>query len=301
MATIPAAIPAPSRSRSLASFWRPIRSLLRKPTGAIGLIGTLFFLFVGFFGPYLVPQPQTDINHVREAPSALHPLGTENNGKDVLILIIRGGQDVLIVALLAGALTTVIAVGLGALAAYLGGLIDRAANAVANLLLTVPTFVLLSVLSTVIRLDNSLLLALLIAALSWPSLMRTVRAQVLTLREREYIEAAVALDLGTPHIIVQEILPNMASYILINAIFVVTSAVYFMIALIFLGFVSISVKTPNWGVIINTASSAGAITNSDTVWWILAPVLTIALLQWFLITLARSIEDVFNPRLKSGG
>jgi peptide/nickel transport system permease protein len=225
-------------------------------------------------------------------------LGTDNTGKDVLTLIFRGGQDVLIVALLAGALTTVIAVGLGALAAYLGGVIDRAANGAANLLLTLPTFVLLSVLSTVVRLDNSLLLALLIALLSWPSLMRTVRSQVLTLRERDYVEAAVALDLGTPHIIVQEILPNMASYILINAIFVTTSAVYQMIALIFLGFVPISVKTPNWGVIINTASTDGAITNPDTTWWILAPVLTIAFLQWFLITLARSIEDVFNPRLK---
>src|SRR5579859_6559044 len=256
MTTAQATIPVPGRKRTIAAFWQPIQALLRKPTGAIGLIGTLFFLFIGFFGPYLLPQPQTDIDHVRQAPSAAYLLGTDNNGKDVLTLIVRGGQDVLIVALLAGALTTVIAVGLGALAAYVGGVIDRAANGIANLLLTLPTFVLLSVLSTVVRLDNSVLLALLIALLSWPSLMRTVRSQVLTLRERDYVEAAVALDLGTPHIIFQEILPNMASYILINAIFVCTSAIYQMIALIFLGFVPISVKTPNWGVILSTASSA---------------------------------------------
>ncbi len=289
----------PPRRRPLAGFVKPIRALLRKPAGAVGLIGTLVFLFIGFFGPYLVPTPRTDVDHIREAPSAQHLLGTDTNGKDIGVLIVRGGQDVLIVALLSGAITTVIAVGLGALAAYLGGLLDRAVNAIANFLLTIPSFVLLSVLSTVIRLDNSLLLALLISALSWPSLMRAIRAQVLSLRERDYIEAAVALDLGTPHIIVQEILPNMASYILINAIFVITSAIYTMIALIFLGFVPISVQTPNWGVTMNLASSQGAINGSDTAWWLLAPVLTIALLQWFLITLARSIEDVFNPRLKA--
>src|SRR5579864_8727388 len=105
MTTAPTTIPVPGRKRSIAAFWQPIQALLRKPTGAIGLIGTLFFLFIGFFGPYLVPLPQTDIDQVRESPSAIHPLGTDNNGKDVLILIIRGGQDVLIVALLAGLVT----------------------------------------------------------------------------------------------------------------------------------------------------------------------------------------------------
>lgn len=287
--------------RNLGRTLQRLRVLISKPSGFVGFFGVLFFVLMGIFGPLVIPSPKTDVDHIREGPSAQYLFGTDNNGKDVLLEILRGGADVLEIAFLTGILTTIIAVTFGLLAAYLGGSLDNAINAVANFLLTLPTFILLIVLSTVIRLDNPLLLAVLLSLLFWPSLMRTVRAQVLSLRERDYVEAARALDLGTRHIITQEILPNMASYIIINMIFVSTSAIYTMIGLIVLGFVPISIKNPNWGVLVNTASSAGAINNGSTALWLLAPVMTIALLQWFLIMLARSIEDTFNPRLKAGG
>lgn len=301
MATQTLTAPPLRRSSIFGSVWRVLKPILRKPAGFIGFTGVMFFLIVAFLGPLVVPIPRTDVDHIREAPSAAHPLGTDNQGKDILILLIRGGTDVMVIAFTAGILTTLIAVTLGSLAAYLGGYIDQGINFVGNYLLTLPSFILLSVLSTILRLDNPLLLALLLSILFWPSLMRSIRSQVLSLRERDYIEAAVALDLGTRHIIINEILPNMASYIIINMIFVITSAIYTMIGLIFLGFVSISVTTPNWGIIINAANGAGAISNPDNALWLLAPVIAISLLQWFLVTLARSIEDAFNPRLKSGG
>lgn len=300
--TTQAAPLVPVRRTSIsATIWRTLEPLLHKPSGFIGFVGVAFFIIVAYIGPLVVPAPATDVDAIRKGPSAAHILGTDNQGKDILVLIVRGGRDVLTIAFLTGFLTTFIAVALGALAAYLGGVFDRVVNSAANFLLTLPIFILLSVLSTFMRLDSPLLLAGLLSILLWPSLMRTVRSQVLSLRERDYVEAAVALDLGTRHIITYEILPNMASYIIINMIFGVTSAIYIMTALIFLGFVPISVTNPQWGIIMSNANTAGAINNTDTSWWILAPVLTIALLQWFLITLARSIEDTFNPRLKSGG
>ncbi len=283
------------------SFWRVLKPIIRKPAGFIGFFGTLTMLLFAFLGPLLVAAPKTDVDHVREGPSPEHILGTDNQGKDIAILMIRGGNDVMVIAFTTGIITTGIAVVLGSLAAYLGGIFDQGVNFIGNYLLTIPSFVLLSVLSTLVRLDNPFLLALLLSILSWPALMRTIRAQVLSLRERDYIEAAVALDLGTRHIILNEILPNMASYIIINMIFVVTSAIYTMIGLIFLGFVPISFKDPNWGIILTNANTAGAINNPSNLWWVFAPVYAIALLQWFLVTLARSIEDAFNPRLKAGG
>jgi peptide/nickel transport system permease protein len=278
-----------------------LKALLSKPTGAIGLIGSTLFILMALLGPVVIPPQPTNLDQIRQGPSLQNPLGTDNNGRSILIQLFRGGQEILVTAFITSLLTTLIGVTLGSLAAYLGGAVDRVVNASANFLLTIPIFILLAVLSTAIKLDNPLLLSLLLAVLLWPRLMRTVRSQVLSLRERDYIEAAVALDLGTPHIIIREILPNMASYIIINLIFGVTSAVYTINGLIFLGFVPISTTSPSWGVTIRNANLAGAINNPDTTWWILGPVLMIALLQWFLITLSRSIEDAFNPRLQTGG
>lgn len=276
-----------------------LKPLLKKPNGFIGFIAVSFYMIIGFMGPLVVPTPRTDVKAILAPPSYEHPLGTDNKGKDILVLLIRGGREILSVALVTGLMTTVISVTLGSLAAYLGGALDRVINFVANFLLTIPHLILLAVLALLIRLDNPLVLALLLSIISWPSLMRAVRSQVLSLRERDYVEAAVALDLGTWHIILYEILPNMASYIIINLIFGMTSAIYAYGGLLFLGFVPINVTQPNWVVIISGALTSGAINNQDTALWLLAPIMTIALLQWSLITLARSIEDVFNPRLRS--
>src|SRR5690606_29976033 len=175
-------------------------------------------------------------------------LGTDTQGRDIFSHIIHGGTGLITTALAAGLMSTLIAVTLGALAALIGGVVDNLITAVANLVLTIPSFPLLVVLAALIQLNNSLLLALLIALLSWPVLMRAVRSQVLSLRERDYVEAAFALDLGLPHIILREILPNMMSFVAINFIFAVTKAMYDQVGLIFLGMVPINDYT--WGVML---------------------------------------------------
>lgn len=274
-----------------------LRPILRTTRGKIGFFSTLFFMLVAIFGPVVLPNPRTDVDARSLAPSLEHPFGTDFQGKDILTLTIRGGRDVVLIALITGGLTTLIAIVLGSLAAYLGGVVDQVITGTANFILTIPYLILVSVLAAFIKFDNAYVLAPILAALFWPSLMRTIRAQVYSLRERDYIEAAVALDLGIGHIIVREILPNMASYIIVNLIFAITSAVYSQIALIFLGLVPLSGM--NWGVMMSTANKQGAINSASTVWWLLLPVNVIALLQWSLITLAGSIEDAFNPRLRS--
>lgn len=287
--------------RALRTFWAPIRALTRKPSGAVGLFGVVFFVVVCYIGPLFIPAPQTNVDQRLQGPSLANPLGTDNSGRSILVLLVRGGQEVISTGMLAAVLTGLLGVTLGALSAYLGGLFDTVVVGVANFFLVIPIFTLLTVLSTIIRLDNSLLLALLLAAFNWPVLARVVRAQVLSLRERDYVEAAVSLGLTTRHIIMMEILPNMASYIIVNLIFSFTGAIYALIGLIFLGFVPINTRNPNWGVVINISNNQGAINNPDNTWWILGPVLAIAFLQWFMFTLARSIEDAFNPRLRAEG
>jgi peptide/nickel transport system permease protein len=228
-----------------------------------------------------------------------HVLGTDTQGRDILSHIVNGGSSLIMVAMLAGLFSTVIAVVLGSLAALLGGVVDRLLVSAANFVLTIPQFPLLVVLALLIgaRLSNPVLLAGLIAVLSWPVLMRAVRAQVLSLREREFVEAARSLGLGMPHIIFQEILPNMMSFVAISFIFAVTSAMYQQIGLIFLGMAPINDYT--WGVMLFFGRTRGTLFSPDSMSMVLAPVVAIALFQVCMVLFARALEEMFDPRLRT--
>jgi peptide/nickel transport system permease protein len=193
-------------------------------------------------------------------------------------------------------ISTLIAIIFGSLAAYLGGPVDSVTVSVTDIVLTIPQIVLLAVLSSLYHLDNALLLATLIGVLSWPTLLRAVRAQVLSLKEREYVEAAQLLDLGTIRILGIEVLPNMASFILMNFMIGMTNAIYSLVGLYFLGLAPLSGY--NWGIMINEAWTRGAIFDPDSVLYILSPVIAISLLQLGLVMMTRSLEELLNPRLR---
>lgn len=239
--------------------------------------------------------PELSVANTRLA--APHWLGTDTQGRDILSHIVNGGRTLIVTALLAGLISTAIAVLLGALAALAGGVIDRLLTALANFILVLPRFPLLIVLAALFTLDNILLLATLIGLLVWPALMRAVRAQVLSLRERDYVEAAQALDLGRRHIIIREILPNMMSFVVINLILAVTFAMYDQIGLIFLGMAPIN--DYSWGVMLYFGRTRGALFSPDSASMVLAPVVAIALFQVSMVMFARAMEELFDPRLRT--
>ncbi len=226
-----------------------------------------------------------------------HLLGTDTQGRDILSHIVNGGRTLIATALLAGLISTAIAVLLGSLAALLGGVVDRVLSALANFILVLPRFPLLIVLAALFTLDNIVLLATLIGVLVWPALMRAVRAQVLSLRERDYVEAARALDLGRRHIVFREILPNMMGFVVINLILAVTAAMYDQIGLIFLGMAPIN--DYSWGVMLYFGRTRGALFSPDSAAMVLAPVVAIALFQVSMVMFARALEEFFDPRLRS--
>lgn len=279
----------------------PVRSfmlaLLRSKTGFVGFWVFLLLCLMGLFGQeFVTPDRTANVDAIYQFPSAAHPLGTDFEGKDTLKQIIAGGRDVIIVGLVAALVSTVVAVAFGALAAYLRGWLDSLVVQAADFVLTIPQFPLLIVLSAYLRLDSALLLAVLLGGLGWPTLLRAVRAQVLSLKEREYVEAARLVDLGTARIIMRDILPNMAGYLLINFITAMTGAVYALAGLYLLGLAPMS--GTNWGIMINQAWTKGAIYNSDSAFYLLSPLIVISLLQISSIWLVRSLEEMFNPRLR---
>lgn len=228
-----------------------------------------------------------------------HLLGTDTQGRDIASHMVHGGQILILTALIGGVIATLIALFFGSLSALAGGLIDKFFTALANLFLAIPQFVLVVVLAGTFRFDSTLYLGIIIGLLIWPALLRAIRAQVLSLRERDFVEAARSLGLSVTHIIFREILPNMSSYVLINLIFSITIAMYFQIGLVVLGLAPISDYT--WGVMIYFGRSRGTLYNQDGATMALAPVLAIALFQVCLVLFARAVEEVFDPRLRSAG
>src|SRR5690606_3746771 len=116
-----------------------------------------------------------------------------------------------------------------------------------------------------------------------------------SLKEREYVEAARLVDLGTRWIVLREILPNMASFILMNFVIAMTNSIYALVGLYFLGLAPLSGE--NWGIMLKLGWTQGAVFNTDSLLYILAPVLAISILQLSLVTMTRSFEEILNPRL----
>ena len=297
--------------RKMAALGRTVRAsayaLVRNRAGFLGFLGLVFFFVMIVFGPLFIEydgQPhyydrlKPGAQTLFQGPSKEFPLGLDWQGRDVLSHIVYGGKNLIRTSVEAGLMTTVVAVVLGSMAGLLGGVVDQALSALSNFILTIPTFPLLVVLAGIITFDNHTYLALLFAALYWPTLMRAVRAQVFSLRERDYVQAAIALDLGLPHLIFREVLPNMISYIVVNMIFTIRGAMYALVGLVFLGMVP--VKEPDWAVMIYIGRTRQVIFNPRAASMLLSPIIAIALFQLSLVLFTRSLEEIFNPRLRRG-
>ncbi len=266
----------------------------------VGMIGYVVFgaiLLMSFIGPLFLPDENpTQAGMVYAPPSWDHPLGTDWRGQDVLYQIVNGGASLLIVSMVAAAISTIIAVVFGALSGLIGGKFDSVVLILADVFLTVPFIILLAVLAVFVRLDNLLLLALVLASFGWPTLLRAVRAQVLSLKEREYVEASQMLDLPMRHVLFREVLPNMMPYIVINFVLGMTNAIYGQIILYYLGLVPL--QGDNWGLMIQDIQSRQAYELNDALVYVLATIVMISLLQLSLVLISRTLEDVFNPRLR---
>lgn len=282
-----------------SSLWQSLRIMSRNKAGFAGFLMTILIVIVAYVAPLFVPlDNQAHVEQIYEGPSIEHPLGTDYQGRDNLSQILNGGRDVIYVATVAGFLTLMLAVTLGSLAGILGGWVDTIIKAAAELVITIPRFPLLLVLAGFIRLNSGTALALILAGVGWGSLSLTIRAQVLSLKERDYVQAARMLGLPTSHLLFREIIPNMMSYILIQFVMAMTEAIYGQVGLIFLGIVPLA--NHNWGVMINLAWNQGAIYSADSSWYLMAPIAVIVLLKFSLVTMTRSLDELFNPRLRVG-
>ena len=213
--------------------------------------------------------------------------------------MINGSRDVLLVAFLVGIITTFIALVVGISSGMVGGRFDAALMAVTDVFLIIPSFPLLLIIAASLpRTLSPFEVAFIISIVGWAGLARSIRAQVLSTREKPFIEAARCLNLSNIHIIFSEIMPNLLPYIAVSMVYSVTGGVYSQVSLFFLGILPFT--SVNWGMMINIALyNENALINTKAWIYLFSPIVCIVLLQTGFILSQHALEEVFNPRLRS--
>ncbi|MET7243369.1 ABC transporter permease [Methylobacterium sp. EM32] len=284
---VPLAAPARSRRRG------PLAAFLRHPGAVLGLVILCLVVAAAFLAPVLYPtSPWRMVQRPFVPPFTLErvPLGTDALGRDIAAGLMHGAGVSLIVGLVSTLTALLIGVPLGALAGYLGGRVDDALMRFTELFQTVPSFALAIVLVAILQPSlSSMILA--IALVSWPPVTRLVRGEVLSLRSREYVQAAIVTGQTTFTILRREVLPNTLSPIVVLASLMVATAILLESSLSFLG-----LGDPNrmsWGFMVGAGRTV-----IRQAWWITAfPGLVILLTVLALNLIGEGLNDALNPRL----
>ena len=216
------------------------RRFLRNKPAIVGALILLAMLIASFVGPHLLTYDYKDLDYTAllQPPSARHPFGTNQIGQDVLAQTLRGLQKSLIIGIAVAIFSTAIAALIGSLAGYLGGWPDKVIMWIVDLLLVVPSFIIIAIFTP--RLKSSgqsiLVLIVLLAGFGWMISARIVRGMTLSLRDREFVQAARYMGAPTRKIITSHIIPNIASILIIDTTLNVGAAILAETGLSYLGF-----------------------------------------------------------------
>ena len=277
----------------------------KSPKIIIGLVMLGFFLLLAIAGPWIAPySPGASVsttNGVPQPPSAAHWLGTTQLQQDVFSQLLAGGRSMLLVAFLAGAVATVLSVVIGVTAGFVSGLTDDLLSMLANFFLVLPALPLLIVIFGFLPSSggsNDALIGLIIAITGWAWGARVLRAQTLSLRNRDYVDSARLAGESNWRIIGYEILPNLLPIVASSFLFTVLYAVGTYTAMAFLGLVN--PQHWSWGTMLFWAQSANA-EISGYWWWYLPPGLAVAFLGTALALLNFGMDEFINPRLRAAG
>jgi len=236
---------------STATRAKIIWSELRKSKLAIaGFSIIVFMLAVAVLAPVISPYKPSDHMTARIPPSMNHPFGTDGEGRDMLSLVMHGARISLYVGLAAVMIETIIGVTIGMSAGYFGGKIDELLMRFTDLIITLPTLMLLIVAVSMFQVRSIHVIVLIMGVFGWPFMARVVRSEFLSIREATYVEAAVSMGAGSWRIIVHHILPNTLSAIVVLATMDIPWYIFYEATLTFLGFGDPS--SPSWGVLLET-------------------------------------------------
>jgi len=300
MSTIPTAVadsaiekgtvtPPPGRVRSVLGQF--------SPRFWVALVLTIAVLVFGFVGPLVsgIDDPDDIVGGLYAEPSAEAWLGTDNFGKDVFTQLIYGTRTSLIIGVVAGLVATSIGVVIGLSAGFYGGFVEEALMGITNVVITIPSIVVLILLSIAVDSRSIYSIAIIIGVTSWPWTARAVRAQASSVRTREHVDLARLNGANSLSLMVYEVLPYMLSYIVMAFVLQLTSGILQEAALSMLGLGpsgSISLGIMLFWALLWESVRTGA-------WWaFVPPTLLLTMIAFVLLLLQSSLNEVFNPRLR---
>lgn len=276
-----------------------LKVFLRNRKAAIGLIIVLAYVAVAVIGPLiLAADPMARVGRPHTPPDADALMGTTRMGRDVFAQLIYGTRTSLAVGFFAGLLVVVIGTMLGIAAGYFGGIVDEVINFCTNVVLVIPQLPLLLVIAAFLGQTSPFVIAIIIGITSWAWGARVTRAQTMSLRQREYIQASELIGEPAHRMIFVELMPNLLSIIGFNFIGSVTYTIITQATLEFLGLGN--PMAVSWGTMLYHAQNSSAI--AVGAWWeILAPAAAVAGIGVGLSLLNFGVDEISNPRLRTLG
>jgi peptide/nickel transport system permease protein len=289
-------IPEGGEVVSSGSPWRLVgRTFAQNRLAVIGLVLIVFLILFSYLGPVIYHTNQSDPNLliVNQAPGGGHPLGTDQNGYDILGRLMEGGKSSIEVGIVVGLVSTVFGLIYGAISGFFGGFVDSVLMRLVDVGLAIPIVFLFIFMAQVFKPTLGLLIILLVAV-SWLIPARLVRGETLSLRTREYVQAVRVMG-GTPwRIIVRHIIPNTIGTIMVTVTFQIANAILTLAVLQYLGF-GLPVTTPTWGGML----SDGTGFLQDGYWWQVYPALIIIVLAVVAFNfIGDALQDAFDVRLQ---
>jgi len=272
--------------------------LLRNRKSALGLAMVAFVVLVALIAPWISVAHPNDFNILatRQSPSWHHLFGTTDQGSDIFSQVVLGARRSLLLGAAAGALATCLAAILGITAAYAGGVVDEVVNFLTNVFLTIPPIPLLIVVSGYLKSRGTGTMILVLALVLWAFEARILRAQALSLKNRDFVLAAKASGESTWRIVFGELMPNMISRIAAAFVLVFYIALLTDSGLEFLGLGDLS--STSWGVTLYWAQTNSTVLQGE--WWpFFFPGAALAFTVLGLVLVLAGIDEVSNPRLRT--
>jgi peptide/nickel transport system permease protein len=261
-----------------------------------GISVCAFFALLTIAAPFLVPNPNQSSPAGLQPPSGEHLFGTTSIGQDVLGQVIAGTTGSVVIGVVAGAITVLLSMIFGVGGAFLGGVWDNVSSLVSNVFLVIPGLPLLIIVTDYVESRDVIVISVVIALVSWAGAARVLRAQTLSVRSRDYVDAARVASESNWRIVLREILPNLMPIIASQFVFGALGAILAEAGLSFLGLGAPGGKS--WGSILFFAQNGQAI-SLGAWWWFVPPGLCIAILGAALGLINFSIDEQINPRLRT--
>jgi peptide/nickel transport system permease protein len=290
-----------ARRRRAASWRRGWAEFRQHRGGMLGLGILVVFVLVALCAPLLADKSGLDVTlangPILHHPTASYPLGTDDQGRSVLTLLIWGSRISLLVGLCATVISMVIGTLLGLISGYFGGWVGRITFRITEWFLVIPFLPLAIALAAV--LGRSLLnIIIVIGVTSWPGTALLIRSQTLSIKERAYIERAEAIGAGRWHQLGRHVLPNVMPMVFANTTLTVAIAILSETTLSFLGLGDPT--STSWGTMLESAYQNGAITTGCW-WFVLPPGVCVVLVVLAFTLIGQALEEIVNPRLKERG